>query len=802
MISVGSMMLAASFLTPALFYGGAAAAAVPSLIHLLARRRFKRIRWAAMNFLMDAERRNRRRIRMEEWILLALRCLAMVLLGLLLARPFLKPASAASLLGGSKRTERVFVLDDSFSMAYQTPDGTPFARAKTAVRRMIDSFRRETPDDTVTILKMSAPTAPVESGTFLDDTQTESLLARLDALTPSQRAIDPSEVIRGVVEVLERSPDVTSAAVYVISDFQRHDWAETSKRQNAETSKRQNGETEAGQSTGILGPLVAWAAADRGLHLVLINVGQEDATNLAVTEATFPGGQIIAGATGAVRATVANFGRTNVENLELQVSVGDIHQPSKTLRVLSPYQIASVELEAEFLRTGMEAVRVELRPDALPLDNQRFAAAEVAHAVRVLVVDGEPAADAYDDEVTFLSTALRPEGDLFSGNELSIVSEAELEEANLSNVRVVILANVYRLSEPTVESLERFVRQGGGVLFFLGDQVDADLYNTAMFRDGEGMLPGKLTEIVRAPQAAHLVVTDRLHPAIRGLGVEGDPLGIGQIPFFAYFGCVPADIQDGEDGSDEATKARSHGGGEQSSSFAAPHDPSDPSAIGHRPSAIITRVIARFDDADGHPAIIERSFGRGRVILFTSTADKEWNQWPDHPTFLPVMMEVVRSLTRTRGNESETLVGEPIRLPIDPAFFEPDAVLRTPAYPNEREVGVTATAADDGRGLSLVWEHAETAGVYQFVLKRREGGETLKLAAVNVDSRESDLTAAQEDELRAALTGVPFDYVKGLDVLTGASGEARIELWRAALIAMALTLMFEQSLAWKWGRRR
>ncbi|RME39341.1 MAG: hypothetical protein D6788_05670, partial [Planctomycetota bacterium] len=80
-----SLMLAA-FVSPALFWGGAAAVAAPILIHLLARRRFRRIRWAAMEFLLDAERRNRRRLRMEEWILLALRCLAVVLLAAMIAR--------------------------------------------------------------------------------------------------------------------------------------------------------------------------------------------------------------------------------------------------------------------------------------------------------------------------------------------------------------------------------------------------------------------------------------------------------------------------------------------------------------------------------------------------------------------------------------------------------------------------------------------------------------------------------------------------------------------------------------------
>src|SRR3989304_3582214 len=158
-LEVNALVLAA-FVTPALAWAGAGAIAAPILIHLRARRRFKRLRWAAMDFLIDAERRNRRRIRMEEWILLALRCLAVALLGLMVARPFMTPSGLASAWGGARRTERLFVLDDSFSMGYQSPGATPFERAKTAVRRLIDSIRRDTPDDTGTVLRRSDPSKP------------------------------------------------------------------------------------------------------------------------------------------------------------------------------------------------------------------------------------------------------------------------------------------------------------------------------------------------------------------------------------------------------------------------------------------------------------------------------------------------------------------------------------------------------------------------------------------------------------------------------------------------------------------
>ena len=773
-----SFPILAAFITPGLVTAGAAAMAAPILIHLLARRRFKRIRWAAMDFLIDAERRNRRRIRMEEWILLALRCLAVFLIGMVVARPFINPASFASALGGSRHSERVLVLDDSFSTSYESADGITFARAKLAARKLLEMIREESPDDSVTILRMSAVDKPVVSGAFLDSAHFEQLLARLEGLSPSQRSIDIPSVFEGIVDVLQREEGMLSAVVYVISDFQRVDWIATRDREGPGATTEDTGSTAAD-------PLLGWAGDDRGLRVLFVNVGDENASNSALIGLTLKGGRMVAGTAGTLRAEVANYSSRSLDQLELHLSVGDRLQESEEIPALDERQTVSVELEAQFLRTGDAGVRIDLPPDALPLDNARFLAADVVGAVRILIVNGEPSDDAYGDEVALLATALRPEGEVFSGHEIVVVDEAGLEDVHFAAFDVVILANIYRLSEPTVASLERFVLQGGGVMILPGDQVDADLYNATFYRSGEGLSPAQLLEVLRPAEPATLVVTDRLHPAMRGVGREDDPLGIGRIPFFEFFACRPFGPS-----------------GEQIDPSGGEVENTGDQEVGPDAAASPAHVIARFDDPGGHPAIIERRFGLGRVLLITSTADKEWNLWPDHPTYLPVMMELVRGIARRGERGAGQWVGTTIELPFDPAVFESEAIMRTPAFPNEPEVVVTATPTGDGDGLTLRWEHTENAGFYQFVLRRHDGREFIRLTAVNVDPRESDLAMAREDELRRAMGALDFTYISGLDELREGASEARTELWRPLLIALVVVLMAEQSLAWLWGRRR
>jgi hypothetical protein len=165
-------------------------------------------------------------------------------------------------------------------------------------------------------------------------------------------------------------------------------------------------------------------------------------------------------------------------------------------------------------------------------------------------------------------------------------------------------------------------------------------------------------------------------------------------------------------------------------------------------------------------------------------------------------MELARHVARRGDARSGLWVGEPIEVPVSAAEFEPDALVRTPNYPNEREVSVTAGPSGDGGGLAVRWEHTEAAGVYQFMLRKRAGGESWIQAAVNIDPRESDLAGADENELRQAFGDVPFEYVKGLDALAGTGDQARTEFWRLCLFAAAAVLMSEQVLAWRWGRKR
>src|SRR5204862_5708335 len=99
------------FANPAYLVAGGALISSPIIIHLINRMRFKRIRWAAMEFLLKAQKRTRRRLIIEQLLLLALRCFLIFLVGMLVMR-FVGCSDTNSV---GKPSLHLVLLDDTLS---------------------------------------------------------------------------------------------------------------------------------------------------------------------------------------------------------------------------------------------------------------------------------------------------------------------------------------------------------------------------------------------------------------------------------------------------------------------------------------------------------------------------------------------------------------------------------------------------------------------------------------------------------------------------------------------------------------
>jgi hypothetical protein len=750
--------LAGFLMNPALAVG-AAGIASPILIHLLARRRFRKVRWAAMDFLLEAQRRNRRRIRLEQYILLALRCLAVLLLALMIARPFIRHASLGSALGIGPRTERIILLDDSYSMDCRVgPAETVWSRATTAATRIATAAAEEASGDPFSIIITSRAAQPLLSLASLSTENVHSVTNTLETMSPSNLTAHFERAVDSIKDTLKRAPGQPNTTIYVISDFQRPDWANRGPQN--------------------LSPFAQFKSSGESSHtvqLVFVDVSQPHPRNLAISDIRAMQPQTITGIPARFEVGVSNFGPNPIANAELDLSVADHVLPPVALPLIPTGQHISELIEVSFPVEGSNYLRAQLggaavNDDPLKVDNTRLAPVDALPAIQILLVDGEPSTDSYRDEVYLLKTALRPSGRAASGNEVNVVEEQELDTAELSNYHVVVLANVARLSIAAQKNIETFVENGGGLIVFAGDQLDIPWYNEHLFRGGRGPLPGSLLETVEVPKNADPISFsewDITHPVLRAFQ-DSVAKVLRQVRVYAFM-----KVDDSRGPSSQPQSA---------------------------PALSGTRVAARWTDPEKSAAMLQKTFGRGTCCLITTSADQEWNDWAANFSYVPFMLELVQNCARFPEISEQVSVGEPLRFIADAQKFAAIAAVRPPGYPSQPEVSVTA--ARHGRPQTeFLLENTDRPGVYQLLLSTIRGEPISRYAVVNPDPTESDLTPVSDAQLAAAMGDMPFEHVRNVDKLLNDSANARTELWWPLLLLAVGALMSEQALAWYFGTR-
>jgi hypothetical protein len=399
---------------------------------------------------------------------------------------------------------------------------------------------------------------------------------------------------------------------------------------------------------------------------------------------------------------------------------------------------------------GPAVVSVALPEDALAIDDARVLVVDVPREVRALVVDGAPSPIKYRDEAYFVETALASPG---SPVRPRLVDAEALGAEDLSRYDVVFLLNV-RSVGAKIGELQRFVERGGGLFVALGDQLDPETYG--------GELPGLL------PVPLHVVKTavERGAP-----GAEGRAAHLGEVawshPAFAVF---TGEAREGLLGTRFFRYA-----------LAKPGD-------GRRDDG--ARVLAAFDD--GAPALVEGRRGQGRILLFTSSADRDWNDWPIRTSFLPTMQRLAAYLAG--GLESRRdppgLVGarRTVRLEEGQAL----AALVAPDG-RERRAGSVAGLELARDGLSATFAPREP-GLWQVKVRER-GQERIdpRLSfAVWPDPRESDTRRLDAAELTAYFGGATHARVEG--EASAVAGRRDVPLWSILLLVGVAAFLVEAML--------
>ena len=709
------------FLNPWLLVG-LAGVAVPILIHLLNRFRRRRIDWAAMELLRRALVIRSRRIRLEDLLLLALRCLAVALIALAMARPTLT-AAGAKWFGAQEQVGAVIALDASFSMAFRPGVGSRFDRAVQIVRDLKAALN---PGDPVSLLVMGNRPRVLLRSTGYDARRLEKVLKETSPLAEPLN-LEPS---LDMIATLVQETKAPVREVYLVTDAQAITWANLSE-------KARRGLRRIGADARIF---VLPTAPDSG-------------ENLAVTGLALTSGSLRRGTTARLVADVRNFGRAPQDRVVVTLFAGDKAVDQRIVDRLAPGEASAVPLFVRFDEPGFVRLAARIGQDALDVDNVRYAVARVRDKVRVLAVDGDPSDRPYRNETDYLVTALVPR--MLGAAKSSLVVEAvpwmELQSRKLGDYQVVVLANVPDVRQAQVEDLYHFVRDGGGLLITLGDKTNPALVTARMRHGNLSLLPGEVQDPAAAtPDAADgrsMAIADAGHPLARALGVLPSAL-LAEARFQRYFKLALA------------------------------------------PDA---RPILKIAGPDA-PLLAEKPLGRGKVLLFTSTADRAWTNLPIHPAYPILASEIVTYLT-TQAYERPLVVGEPVIVPLASDSVETSVVFREPGGGT---LAVQVTERDGRRAAE--YAQADQPGFYE--MKAGEKSPPV-VVAVSVDPRESDVKALAPEGLKTALVNLPVRVLPEGENLTSAIRESRVgrELWRVLLLAGLATLALEGFLAWRFSRQ-
>ena len=773
---------------------GAIAAAGPIIIHLLNRRRFRVVDWAAMDFLREALQRSKRILHLRDILLMALRTLCVLLFGLAMARPYFSQSSTAA--GLNEPVHAVLIVDNSLSMGYQRLDGIVLDEARTKAREFIHDLPQ---GSQISVL----PLCGFPSEFSWDPYRTkEDALEALESIRVVDRQASAAQALDLATEACQRAPELPSKRVALLGDQQLINW-----------------------------PAGALDAQLKQLpDLQVVQVAPEQTENAWIADFKVQDGIADVETPTMFVAIVRYEGRQPRPNVQVTLSVDDVPVASQTIdlepgqrrEVTFPYRF---DLPTDPGQATFATAAVSIPADPLATDDTRTLVVPVVAALPVVFVDqlGEeesPAKNRYG-ETFFLRRLLAPvttRGE--HGRQLIQIRHVKVDELArdlLHDARLVVLAGV-QTPAPAVKLLRDYVEQGGQLFIAAGGEFDPVAWQHDAWLNGAGILPAPLkpdfigvrpSEATGSLRPFFLDPTSMVHDYFQLEGNSRTDLSdLYSAPLF--FKAAAVDLREeslkpmladearritaAREAKAAAEKAAATG---QSPGKPLPQPAAEASTWlswaafqpdrdqDRSPEELADRTrphtLAVFSNRE--PFLIERRIGRGNVILATSAVQSDWNTLPVSDAVL-IFDRMFRAMLLRGLPERNLAPADHVLLPVEPKDRMNRFSLSRPGHPDE-PLSVDALGGDV---YGVTVRNLATRGIYRVVAKRQESAGNPEAddrlweipLAVNGPERESELRTLDADGLKERLGDAPIRWV-------GRTGAISLE---GALVS------FQNS--WKW----
>jgi hypothetical protein len=721
---------------------GLAGVSLPFIAHLLSRKKYDVVQWGAMQFL-ELGRNARRRVRLEELLLMLLRMGMIALIAIALSRPWMS-GPVASGFSQKPACDVALIIDSSYSTDWRGKAKTPRQAEVGWAKDLVSDL---TAGDTIGLLDARGHVTSPVPGLTRDRNLIRNALDELPQPSGTSRLNEA--IIRGL-QLVNTGSNV-SRHVVVVTDAQARPWLDADEHFQLQLKELRE------QSTI---PADVWVVSAQKQQAKPAN-DSIDGLQLSreLTVVDFP---------VRIRTRVRNTGGRATANRKVYLDIDGQRLADKTLSVrVEPDGQATVEFEHRFRTPGSHLISVYMDSDSLPGDDRAEAALSITDALPVLLVDGKPHADVTRAETFFATSALTAPGNPTPWVAARTIPWTGLTRDSIGDAQVIVLANVARLTDDQADALAEFVDGGGGLAVTVGDQTDTQFYNDRLFNRGRGLLPAWLGSLETAPD-------DEDAPPVL---IQSESL---QLPWISRF-------QTG--GDDGFLDARYSNWYRVELNPELPPEP-EPEVELDKDAVVAEEPVrerapataaARFTIGDAF--IVSRQFGRGRVALLTSTLDADWTTLPAKPDYVAFLHELIFQLASGRIARNVD-VGTPLLFPVTQGDPVENWVC---INPDDEEMSVQP-AGDELRPMIRV-DDTWLPGVYRL----RKGDLRPEFFVVDFDRSESDLTPltderwaelTEEDRLRRIET--PAELFEALK-----SDTARVELWHLLLLVFLIILVGE-----------
>lgn len=758
---------------------------VPLLIHLINLVRHKRTPWAAMEFLLESYRKNRRWVWLKQALLIASRMLAMALLVGMLAQ-WLTDSKMFAWMGRTS-VHHYVILDDSASMHDSANNKSAYQNGLAAIASIASVSKQDSQNHLLTVFRASKVqlAASAKSNAEIRADSVAELLAQTIPTDPSGiltkiNSTQPTSLEASMLDSLDvvsrliKSSEDQKSIVYLLSDYRSKDWGNP-------VTIRQRLQAIQGES----------------VEIQLVDCVEARHENLTITSIEPRQEVLAAGVPTMVNVTVRNQGTTAARNVSVRVTAVDYSSadadpkpsdrfsgvvtelPPLLFERIEPGESTTRNVQVVFPKSGSHVVQAELPPDAIGPDNQASCVLDIAEGIRVLLIDG----DAGGKHSYFFESALDPGGNARTGLLIQRERPEYLRDSDsvaLDNYACIILQSIPGLDPRALANLHRYVSGGGGLSIWFGDDIAMNDYlrNYGTWakpipgaENTLPLLPFGLTgpiELGKEPGDSTPDVLAEAHPIFAPL------LGLSNSPF--QFVRIERYV-----GIDTKTPT----GAEK-----------------------LWKPVASLRNRD--PLMVDYPLGAGRVLIGLTSLDRRWSNWPQDPTFVVAALKMVGYLASFKLPETSRPAGTALRwdfsaqemLPETRLVLPPSSLrgVRPVVQINAVDIGENslqadfgvdpdATSGDSNRALS-------SAGVFEWWGTSIQGETKIKNSARNTPGVEGETERVTPTDLARNLSGVKFNYrsaLGGVSDVSLAGLSNRNMLLLGLLVAL---LLAEQYLAW------